>query len=186
MVRPVIGALALVLAVAACGGDPKADPSPTPSTPVTTPVSTTPAPPVLPEAAKANTKAGAVAFVRYYVAVQNYASNNGDTDDLRSAAAPTCESCTTIADLIDKVYRSGGHIEGKGWTVLTASPAGIAEGQTNLVYVDVALRIDAQAIFASPSASPSRYTGNPRRLMTFGLSHAEAGWQVSRIVASTS
>jgi hypothetical protein len=183
MVRPVVGALALLLALTACGGDPKADPSPTPSAPVTTPVSTTPAAPVMPEAAKANTKAGAIAFVRYYVAVQNYASTSGDTTALKSVASPACESCGTIADLIDKTYRRGGHIEGQGWTVLDARPARINTGQANLEYVDVALRIDAQAIYASPSASPSTFTGNPRRLMTFGLSRGEGGWQVSRIVA---
>jgi hypothetical protein len=63
MGRAVLGAVALLLALAGCGGDPEADPSPSPSTPVTSPVSTTPSAPAMAGVAKADTKAGALAFV---------------------------------------------------------------------------------------------------------------------------
>ncbi|HET9499371.1 MAG TPA: hypothetical protein VFO98_03835, partial [Marmoricola sp.] len=69
--RRVIGAGVLVGAVfatAACGGDPSSSPSPSPSvSPSPSPSSTAPTPPPLPDAARKDTKAGAVAFVRHYV-----------------------------------------------------------------------------------------------------------------------
>jgi hypothetical protein len=136
----------------------------------------------MPDAAKANTKAGAIAFVRYYVELQNYASTSGETDALRALAATDCASCRAITDLIDRVYGAGGHIDGTGWEFLTASAADIAAGPTDLQYIDVAFRIHSQAIFVSPGASPSTYKGSPRRLMTFGLSRPGAAWHVARIV----
>jgi hypothetical protein len=116
MVRPVIGVLALSLALAACGGEPKADPSPTPSAPVTTPVSTTPAPPVMPEEAKANTKAGAIAFVRYYIALVNHAQATGDLAGLAGVEEPPCKSCTDGRSYLSKIYDAGGHVAGGRWT----------------------------------------------------------------------
>ncbi len=77
MRRVAVGA-ALVLALAGCGGDPKADPPPstTPTPTVSPSPSATPTVPALPEAAKANTKAGAIAFVKYYVGLINHAASD--------------------------------------------------------------------------------------------------------------
>lgn len=182
--RRLLVGVVLALAVAGCGGDPKADPTPTPSSPSSS--STTPAPPVMPDAAKADTKAGAVAFVKYYVETQNFASATGDTAALERIAASECESCQSIIGLIKKVYAAGGHIDGDGWTILKAQRAGLASAPSNAIYVDVALRIASQSIYSTPSASPSEYPGNPRRLMTFGLSRASSGWRVANIVATAS
>jgi hypothetical protein len=118
MVRPVVGALALLLALTACGGDPKADPSPTPSTPVTTPVSTTPAAPVMPEAAKANTSAGALEFVRFYVTAFNHSEATGDVRSLVDASADECESCISVIDKVRDLYTAGGYSEGGQWRLV--------------------------------------------------------------------
>jgi len=83
MRRFVVGA-ALVLLVAGCGGDPKADPSPSTSPAPSISSTPTPSPPTLPDAAKANTKAGAIAFVKYYVELVNHAQATGDVGKLQS------------------------------------------------------------------------------------------------------
>lgn len=115
MPRLVIGTVALLLALAACGGDPKADPSPTPSTPVSTAPSPTASAPVMPAEASANTKAGAIAFVRYYVELINYAQATGDVDPLKAIEGEACESCTNVRESIRRTYGNGGSIEGGAW-----------------------------------------------------------------------
>jgi hypothetical protein len=117
MRRAALGAVALLLALAGCGGDPKADPSPspTPSSPATSPVSTTPSTPVLPEEAKADTKAGAIAFVKYYVELINHAQATGDVSPLRSVEGTRCESCRKVRGSITQIYANGGSIEGGTW-----------------------------------------------------------------------
>jgi hypothetical protein len=185
MRRSVI-AVAVLVVLAGCGGAPKVSPSPTPSSPVTSPVSTTPTPPAMPDAAKANTKAGAIAFVRHYVSIQNYASLHGDTAALRKLASPACDSCQSIVRLIEKVYSAGGRIEGDGWTVTRARNAELPASPRSVRYVDVSLQIAEQSIYASPSATPSRYNGNDHRLMTFGLTREQGNWQVASILAAAS
>jgi hypothetical protein len=108
------GVLAALLVLAGCGGDPKADPSPSPSTPS---VSTTPSPtaPVMPAAASENTKAGAIAFVRYYIELINHAQATGDVAALESVESAGCESCAKVRTSIAKIYASGGSITGGSW-----------------------------------------------------------------------
>jgi hypothetical protein len=112
MRRAVIPAVVLLLALAGCGGDPKADPSPSPSSPSTSPVSTTPSAPVLPEEAKADTKAGAIAFVKYYVELINHAQATGDVDVLAAVEDPGCESCSKGRTVLEEIYKAGGTIHG--------------------------------------------------------------------------
>jgi hypothetical protein len=109
MRRSVVGA-ALMLLLAGCGGDPKVDPPP--STSPTPSVSATHSPPALPEAAKANTKAGAIAFVRHYVDLINYAQATGDITTLAAVEDPGCKSCANGRDVLSSIYKAGGVIKG--------------------------------------------------------------------------
>ena len=109
MRRFAVGA-ALVVLLAGCGGDPEADPTSTLS--ATTPTGTTPTPPVMPEAAKADTKAGAVAFVKHYIDLINYAQATGDVDILEGVEDPGCESCANGRNALAKIYSAGGKITG--------------------------------------------------------------------------
>ena len=145
MRRLLVGAALLL--VAGCGGDPTPSPSPSaPSSPVSSsPVSTTPSAPVMPEAAKANTKAGAVAFVKYYVKLINYAQATGDVDALAMVDAEDCASCANARRALSEIYQGGGHIEGgalhasvmstarrpevNGWTVFL----GVSYGPQSIV-----------------------------------------------------
>ena len=108
------GAAALLVLLAGCGGDPKADPSPTPSE---SPVSTTPSPtaPTMPAAAAENSKAGAIAFVRYYIELINHAQATGDVEALAKVEGSNCESCANVRTSIGKIYGAGGSITGGTW-----------------------------------------------------------------------
>src|SRR6478736_5308400 len=52
--------------------------------------------PVLPEAAKAETKEGLEAFARYWYSALSYAYETGDMGPLDSVSAPTCASCARV------------------------------------------------------------------------------------------
>jgi len=175
MRRSIIG-FALLLVVAGCGGDPQASPAPTPSTPAASPVSTTPSPPVMPEAAKANTKAGAIAFVRHYIDLINEAQATGDVWGLATVEGQRCGSCRSGRDYIYGVYGSGGHIEGGRLQIriLDALPNAAISGWT----IDAKLMFGPQTVIR-PTASPSTQTLKGGEVpITVLVEHRTAGWMV--------
>ncbi|QDW28975.1 hypothetical protein FFF93_003640 [Arthrobacter sp. KBS0702] len=64
--------------------------------------------PVLPEAAKAETKEGLEAFARYWYSALSYAYETGDMGPLDSVSAPTCASCARVKKVVE-----GWHAEGR-------------------------------------------------------------------------
>lgn len=99
--------VALALLLSGCGGDPPPAAPPPPS-----PVRTTPAAPVMPEGAKEDSKEGAIAFVRHYVQLLNYAQSTGDTGPLVELSGIGCKSCTRVRNAIGEIYTAGGRIKG--------------------------------------------------------------------------
>lgn len=154
----------LLSGVAGCsaGAQPSGDPTTTPRvnltrTPTTSETKTAaPTPPSrtepeLPAAAKAPTRSGAEAFVRYYIDLLNYAANTGDTKALR-AAATDCPGCDRYADLYKSTYQEGGYFRDPGWTpfgVLSRRQAGA---------VTVLLHVNAPAVVSvmHKGAAPHR------------------------------
>ena len=88
--------------------------SPTDSTP------SGPQEPRLPAAARAPGKAGAKAFVAYYIRLLNYASWTGDTDAVRSQGKG-CRGCRADASLFESTYRNGGWFKGGKWKPVRGS-----------------------------------------------------------------
>lgn len=72
--------------------------------------------PVLPEAAKAETKEGLEAFARYWFAQLNFAYETGQIVGLTSVTASSCQYCSNITGAVVTNYErdrwmAGGHIE---------------------------------------------------------------------------
>lgn len=174
MSRRLIGVVVLLVALAGCGGDPQADPPPSPS-PSATPVSTTPSAPAMPDAAKENSKAGAIAFVRHYVELINHLQRTGDNAPLRDASLPTCKSCKAVARAAGAIYGVGGHVEGGDWSITKASAA---RSTRTLWQVSVEGRIAPSKVIGGPSSVPSSGTGG-RANAHFFLSF-ERGWKVAQ------
>lgn len=112
-----VTAIVLVMVVggcAACGGSSApGDPSPPSLVPSGSP-SPTRTPPPLPPAATKATKAGAVAFVRHYIDLLNYAQATGDVGPSSVVESPTCRSCARARAYLRSVYERG-VIVGGAW-----------------------------------------------------------------------
>jgi hypothetical protein len=177
MRRSVFVAMAALVVLAGCGGDPKADPSPSPST---APVSTTPSPtaPVMPAAASENTKAGAIAFVRYYIELINHAQATGDIGRLKEVEDPGCKSCTNGRNYLAMIYGDGGHISGGVWTVQSATAQRSGENWA----VTVKGRFAPSDVFASPG-SPAKHARGGQTLTNFVVWRAN-DWKVRTWFAS--
>jgi hypothetical protein len=174
MRRSVI-AFALLLVVAGCGGDPQASPTPTPSMSTASPVSTTPSPPAMPDAARANTKAGAIAFVRHYIDLINYAQATGDVGPLAAVEDAGCKSCTSARDGVRKHYASGGTVKGGNWHIRSASA--IANGAISGWVVDLAMRFDRQVVSFGDSL-PDKVNPASRNLISVQVSRNDDTWKV--------
>lgn len=118
--------LALALPLAGCGDDPAPSPTPSASTSPATasPSPTGPVAPVLPAAAKANTEAGAKAFVRYWFEAVTYAMQTGDTGPIDAVAHESCGACSNVHDSVDRIYLAKQRVAGGGWnpTEITLDP----------------------------------------------------------------
>jgi len=127
--RSITLAIAAVLLLASCSGDPEPI-EPTASTPA----STIPSPPAQ---AEKDTPDGAASFVSYYIEVLNFAARTGDVSPLIALSSPRCEGCREYIDLYEGVYEAGGHFEGGEW-----SPSDF-ELEIRRDTTDVFVRIDA-------------------------------------------
>lgn len=164
MRRALAAAAALSVCLSGCSGDDRSPTSTTsrpPPTGVTSdstgPTDTTPTddpggPPVLPDAAKAKTTAGAKAFVKYYVATINFAYLEMDARPLRAVAAKACTVCRLLSTQVASMSRSGGAQRGGLWHVIEAAPT---TPLTSSVRVVAKIKIDEGAIRKSKKARPT-------------------------------
>ena len=89
-------------------------PSSSPSSPVVS-SSSEAAVPVLPDEARGDDDAAAVAFVEHWVELVNYALRTGDIEPLEAVTGPSCGTCEVLyADLADR----GGRDASGRWTFL--------------------------------------------------------------------
>lgn len=129
----------------------------------------------MPAAAKANTKAGAIAFVRYYVELINHAQATGDVSALAEVEDPGCKSCTSVRRGVTDIYGSGGHIDGGAWSahIRTASLRPDVSGWT--VFADVGF---GPQTVVNGSKSTSLDGGHSP--MTFVVQSVGEQWRVLR------
>jgi hypothetical protein len=92
--------------------------------------------PRLPAAAKAPGKAGAKAFVAYYIRLLNYASHTGDTQSVRRYGS-SCRGCNADATFFEHTYEHGGWLEGDTWTPIPSSWILLGSGKGYFVGVNL-------------------------------------------------
>jgi hypothetical protein len=167
--------------LAGCGGskEPKSDPTPAtvgPSSPSPSPT----AAPTLPDAARANTKAGAIAFVRFYIDAFNHAQATGDTSMLALLEGPACRSCREVRQSIEHTYRAGGHAVGGA---LSIDGQEIHRSVGRQWVVDVAGHFSPSTIYASAGATPQHDKGGSTAASFFV--RFNDGWEVVRWTRAT-
>jgi hypothetical protein len=82
---------------------------------------------VIPAEAKAQTAVGAMAFVRHYFAVVDYAYTTGETAPLAAISDPECLTCTQIMNQIGEASSKDQTYERAPTTISTVN-APLAEG----------------------------------------------------------
>lgn len=185
--KRILAATAALLALSACGSqDPPTAADPTTSSPPpatsSKPAPTGPVAPTMPAAARQRTKAGAIAFAKYYWRVVDYAQATGDTRALRTLTDKACKACEGGADWIDKVHHLHGVIHGGGHLTrqihaqrLTGGKVGASAFVVTMVLVSKPDRVSD----AGKLSGPDR--GGPRRIeMTvqlFGRTWKITSWQ---------
>lgn len=109
--------LAAVSLVGACSSTPEPTPSsttpvvttPAPSTTAPSPTVTTPSPSAsgIPAAAKVKSEAGAIAFVKYFLDVNNAAYTTPDPDLLREVSDSNCKICGKLIEDVETLMSKG-------------------------------------------------------------------------------
>lgn len=109
----VITVLVLGVGLVGCGGDSVGvaeAPEPTASS-----TSTVVTPPPKPDGMDEATLEAAASFVYYWIDVQNYATETGETEELRAISGEECLGCNVVVDMIEEIYGNKGYIKGNLW-----------------------------------------------------------------------
>lgn len=168
-------ALTLTCVLAGCSSGDAAAPKPLPSSSgsPSAAVSVSPSASIPPQDLGA-TKAGAEAFVRFYVKTFNEASATGKTTSLANLELASCVSCAKVISRIQAVYQAGGRLIDTGWVVTRLSSA--KQGSRFAVRADI--RLPRQIVITKRGARPTTYTGGILHA-TYRLTRVGKSWRVS-------
>lgn len=148
--------------------------SPTPPSSTTEPSGA----PVLPDAAKAHTPAGAEAFVRYWYDTLQYSWDVMDSAPIQTLG--DCLSCNNIADTIDTVAADGNRLEG-GEIRIRAVDGQTSSDQTTAT-VDSLVSSAEQRIVAPDGTSKVLGEAKPQLEFFFDLAWTRGpAWVVTAI-----
>ncbi len=133
--------------------------------------------PSYPDAAKANTRNGARAFARYYIAVASYAQVTGDTETLHRLGLRACSGCTSFAGTIDDTYGAGGWLRSKALSVLGSNEAKAGKSRYR---VDLAIYFPDQRWKRSADVAP-KFKKAARRHFVAYVIWKERQWLVYQL-----
>lgn len=143
--------------------------------------------PAYPSAAQGSGRAAAVAFVRHYFAMIDYASNTGKVAPLRRLGdRERCRACAGGIAYIEDVYADGGHIEGLVQTVSVKTAEGFhgPGGVTWLVSLDDTSSAHVE-VHASGKQKKWQEGTDALEVMVARLGPASSPWRVTdfRLIA---
>ena len=176
--RTALATTAVACLLTACGGGGNPEPAPLPRTSSPSPTASPSAtPPVMPAAARGNSRHSAQAFVRHYVDVLNYATFTGDTAAARTLDDASCKSCQRMLGAIDSIYRGQGAVVGGAWAPTPIGDARFPDRQGWTI--DARIRYGPQTVTERSGAAPKRYTGGSRIVSFILRATTNGGWSVS-------
>jgi Family of unknown function (DUF6318) len=184
--------LPVILLLAACSGggssSPQTAPDPSvgtsttvPTSPssTTTPAATvapspTPTPPVLPEAAKQRTQAGAEAFLKYFFEVYNYSYATLDVGLLQSICLSTSKFCDSVTSNVTNYLSNNQRVVGGKIDVTLVHAGPISKVQVSLVD---SLINQAPAQTVAADGSRSQFTKSIKgALVKAALKWVDSAW----------
>jgi hypothetical protein len=175
--RTAVGVV-LLAALAGCDGGESPSPAPlepSPSSASPTEPSGSPAP-TLPAEAQASSVPGSKAFAHHFVELLNFASSTGDVRPIDDASTRRCVSCSAISRNIERIYRSGGRIEGSGITLDVVTPI------TRKPQVTLLLGVTYGAEKVVRPGKPDVRRAPSKGSLTMYLDWTDAAWLVDRLV----
>lgn len=136
--------------------------------------------PVLPEAAKAETKEGLEAFARYWFEVLSYGYETGDTSRLDAMTSRGCRSCEQAKTVIRGWHADGRWLVGGRTQTPSVSTTFRVDDQGNY---QVAIQVSQSAIsYFNPDGTLYRATPKPSDTGNLMLAVYRAGsWYVNNI-----
>lgn len=125
--------------------------------------------PPLPAAAQAPGKAGAKAFVAYYIKLLNYAQHTGEIAPIKEYGQ-ACHHCMAFARLAQSTYQDGGWFRGGTWTPVPGSWLVFRSGRGFLVglNLDVAASRQRATTDGKVQDYPAERIGRDFRLVNDG------------------
>jgi hypothetical protein len=111
----------------------------------------------IPSYATGTDQHGQEGFATYWVQVFNKATVSGDTSKLKALAAKSCTVCLDFAHRVETVYKAGGQIRSKGFTIKGMVP--IAGGSANQPGLQLSLNSAPQMVTPSKGAKTKTYAG---------------------------
>lgn len=139
-------------------------PSPTPGSP--------PDKPVMPQQAKSPDDAGQEAFIRYWYSAFDYAIATGDTEPMLSASTDDC-GCDTMVGEIDRIYKSGGNVEGALHKTITTDNYPLYENRIAVPRVEIQ---QASGVGVFPDGTREDYPED-HSTFTMGLIYEDGNWR---------
>lgn len=161
MLSRLAAASALVLTLSACGGSDGSDSDSD-----------------RPEFARNPGAAGAQQFADLWVDTLNQATETGDTEELRSLAAPDCETCEVFPAKLEEIYAEGGSIETEDWEIVEMVPE--AGSSDDAATVLVTVQIPPQSVVASEGAEPTEVEGG-RQAFRMVMERTDGDWFLQEI-----
>lgn len=137
------------------------------------PSPTGPVEPTMPVEAEEATKAGAEAFVGYYIDLINYAQKTGDVGPLRRHTLDSCVPCEGGIQLVTNVYARGGRFKGGEYVTLDSKARTNVDGVQGW-FVDTRVRTKAQIVEGAGDLDKT-YPGGTS-LYRFKLDRAGDSW----------
>jgi hypothetical protein len=129
----------------------------------------------MPDAAKADTKAGAVAFVKYYIELINHAQATGETSSLSAVEDPRCASCQKATAGVQAHYAAGGSIEGGEWRVEQLVPN--RSSQLHGWVVDLKVAYSKQVV-SFGDGRPDKTNSAGELILSIQVRRTDGEWEV--------
>lgn len=130
--------------------------------------------PSMPPAARAPGRAGAEAFVRYYIDLVNYSGLTGDIGEMELAASG-CVSCKSLAEAFETTYERGGAYRTEGWRIQSQFTLRQPDGEwASLLKVNQAPMVWVKAA----AAEPQRFEAKQLNLRV-ALKRQEDEWKIA-------